>query len=558
MSKPSYLLVLLVDPISGAATSLKAAHLRDLNGLEHALSASGLPPEVEAQGAFGIELGALAAGDYTLVVEGAVNVRELPLTLGRADDDLPIASLKTPAPPGVELDGRIRGGSSGAWSALVHLLRVGDMADEPSLRLDPNLFVSGATATVLLEHVPAGLIGKTLSLDLVEKDGADQAGGDLVARFTVSIAAAEGGGFRFASAARQDVPADVAGDMELPGPTADKSRDGKHTYPFTTTWQRVHLKLVLSGHPEEHLVIVRVASARERTEWEGMIFELGLLLREAGAAGAEGEVVFDTRTQIATLDGWDALITNCAAAAKTIHDGHHWLIDTRGDGDYYGSHSSQTVKTKKSATDCITYALQSMERGYKEARCWADSRYVWNNAKNGTEFAQAMHDLGWGLVLFVRDVAELKSWSPSFEYSTYKKALSSKTLLGRPLFELVADYGRAESTPESEAAKRRYQELTQVPFGVCALGLGSHVVMKVGAEVYECHWSELSSDKRLFDNVGLSWDNLQSRESIFYLAGPIRSLRPPDVSKLEKTKLEPIPRELPQPRLVPSGLPSGG
>lgn len=557
MSKASYLLVLLVDPVSGAAATLKEAKLRGADGLEHALGASGLPPEVEAPGALGIELGALSAGPYTLVLAGEVNQRELPLSLGRADEDLPIVVLPDPLPPGVELDGRLRGGASGGWSALVHLLRVADLADTPSLRLDPNVFVSAATVTVRPEHLPAGLLGKTLTLDLVEKDGAAQ-GGDLMARFEVTLAAVEGGGFHFASATRQSVPADVADDMQLPGPAADTSRDGKFTYPFTTTWQRVHLKLVFHGQEAEHLVIVRVASARDRTQWEGMIFEVGLLLRGPAEGGAAGEVLFDTGAQTATLDGWDALVTNCAAAAKTIHDGHEYLVGARGQGDYYGSHSGQTNTSGKKATDCITYALQSMERGYQEARCWADSRYVWNNAKNGTEFAQAMHDLGWGLVLFVRDVAELKSWSPSFEYSTYLKAKSKKTLLGRPLFELVADYGRSEETPESWAAKRRYDELTQVPFGVCALGLGSHVVMKVGPEVYECHWGRYSSDAGLFDKVGLSWENLRYNESIFYLAGPIRSLRPPAIEKLETIKLKSIPVQLPAPRLIPLGLPSGG
>jgi hypothetical protein len=404
--------------------------------------------------------------------------------------------------------------------------------NDASFRLDPNVISCGDTVELRAEWAPSELIGQRLELRLLEvdEDGSD---GEVVAAFAATLQSDpdQPGALRFADALRLDVAADVEGDMQLPAAAAEVSRDGATTVPGTeTTWQRAHVKLKLAGHDEEHVVLVRVAESKDSSLREGGAFELGLAVLRS-----EGGEVFRSQAQISVLDCWRALAENCAEAAKNQFEVHQHLVTTRGYGDHYGSQSSESSKKGKRVTDCVSYAVQVLERAYAELRANADFRYL-HTTKNvtmggetraykryhmGGLFAPALHELGWSLVLCVADPDDLKQWG-GYMWTVYRKAKAKvdagqePLLFGKPCL-LVAGHGSA--TPEATASAHYDALKEEVPFGVVALSLGDHVAMKVGAEVYECHWSSDSTDANLFDREGMSWDTLRD-ESIFWLAAP--------------------------------------
>jgi len=400
-----------------------------------------------------------------------------------------------------------------------------------SLRLDPNLAKCGEVITLRIEHLVPRLLGGKLALELLEV-AEDGSAGEVIASFSATAEedAEQPGAFRFASAERQSVAADVEGDMELPGAELETSRDGATSVPGTeTTWERAHLKLKLAGLDDEHVVIVRVAETKDATQRERGVFELGLRVKDDAAAE-----VFATGEQVTLLDCWEALSNNCKAAVVNQFEVHQHLVNERGYGDYYGSQSSESSKKGKRVTDCVTYAVQVLERAYAELRATADFRYL-HTTKNvtmggetkaykryhmGGLFAPALQELGWTIALFVGNVSDLKSWG-GYQWGCYskaKKALDAgqqPKLFGAPCV-LFADHGANE--PAAEATARFDAFAEHVPFGIVALSLGDHVTMKVDDLVYECHWSDTSTSSNLFDR-DRTWESLRY-ETIMWVAAP--------------------------------------
>jgi len=403
-----------------------------------------------------------------------------------------------------------------------------------SLRLDPNVVPCGEVAALRVEHVPPRLLGQAVTVRLLEVTEAGEEG-EVVAAFSATLAAERDaeGAIAFASATREAVDADVEGDMELPEPAAETSRDGETTVPGTeTTWRRAHLRLRLAGLDEEHVVIVRVAEGKDAREREGGVYELGVAVDDAA-----GAPVFRSGAQVALLDCWEALAENCAAACRNQLEVHRHLVEVRGSGDYYGSTSWEEHKAGKRVTDCVSYVVQVLERAYAELRAGADHRYL-----HGTEpvtmsgetkdykryhlgglFAPALAELGWALVLAVADPDDL--WG--YEKTVYRKARRAldageePRLFGRPV-TVVAGVG---ADPPDAGAGALYDALgEEVPFGVVALNLGNHMAMKVGADAYECHWGDDSTSPDLFDREGKDWDGLR-RTSMFWLAAPPGAVR---------------------------------
>ena len=372
---------------------------------------------------------------------------------------------------------------------------------------------------------------------------------ELVARFTATPEGADGD-FRFGGVTRQTIPADDPDDMQLPGPVADTSKDGSYTYPREITWRRAHFKLQLHGDATEHLVIIRVADGRDPSRREGMRYELGLRIKDS-----QGEVLFESGDQYTCVDCWEALSGYCVDQAAYMLEGHEGMCEARDEGgDYYGSRCSYP-KPGGTSTDCVTYILQTLDRAYTECRAYADARYLRQNAAYGSKFAPALFDCGWGLVLFVNDSKVLLD-EGSYYSGIYKVARDKGTLWGRPV-EVVADYhknGTWDATtdvwtePDNDAlALHRWEQIAKdVPFGVVALGLGSHVVMKVEDLVYECHWSYGAKGSQLFDRNSTWADRIG--EGVMWMAAPRYALIP-KLPKLEPIRPKPLEIELEVPEL---------
>jgi hypothetical protein len=400
-----------------------------------------------------------------------------------------------------------------------------------SFRLAPNTLESGESVTIHAEWAPPETAGQRVTLELTETN-AEGSAVQVVARFAATIVGSGASTWAFDAAERQAVSADVGDDMQLPAAAAETSRDGTITVPGTeTTWQRAHLKVKLEGCPEEHLVILRTASGSDARQREGGVFELGLVVKDSS-----GAQLFSTGTQLTLVDCWKALITNCVSAVSTMHDVHVYLCAERTTGgDYYGSKSSGSAKAGKKVTDCVSYVVQVLERAYGELRSKADYAYLQTRHGDykrwhlGSLFAPALHELGWSLLLFGRDATQMhKNRHEDYTAGIYTKAVSKGTLYGRPV-EVVGDYNPQQdwdtetTRPADAVSLARYEALAQIPFGICALSLGSHVVMKVGAAVYECHWGRVSTEADLFDRASLSWEGLKD-EDCFYMACPTYAL----------------------------------
>lgn len=402
----------------------------------------------------------------------------------------------------------------------------------PSFRLEPNLLECGDLATVKIEWAPPEAAGERITVELVETDEQGE-GGVVMARFAATLAGAAGT-WGFDEVERESLPIDVEGDMELPPEDVlETSRDGAITVPGTeTSWQRGHLKVQLPGSADEHVVILRVAEGRDATKRECGVFELKLVVRDAA-----GATLYDSGSQVAFVDCWKALTANCVAAVRNQLEVHHYLCDQRtSGGDYYGSQSSGSMKAGKKVTDCVTYAIQVLERAYAELRSTADYRYLHTKKGDykryhvGSLFTPALHELGWSILLFGADVEDLKERRyQDYTAGKFWIAHTKGTLFGRPC-EVVGDYkpmtdwDTGAARPPNAEALARYDALKDVPFGIIALSLGSHVVMKVGAEIYECHWSEKSDAKNLFDRESKSWESLKD-DDVFMLACPTYALR---------------------------------
>jgi hypothetical protein len=418
------------------------------------------------------------------------------------------------------------------------------MPDPAAFRLTPNYLRTGQVAVVRVEWAPEAMLDKPCTVELVEVD-LDGGQGDLIATFSATIVGADGQ-FSFSGVSRQSVPADDPADADLPGPEADSSEDGAWTYPREITWRRAHLKVQLDGGGGEHLVILRSAEGRDPNKREGMRYELGLRIKDSG-----GAVVFDSEDQFSSVTCWDALIGNCVDAVQNIYEGHHGMCADRDEGgDYYGS-ASGSSKSGGIKTDCVTFVLQVLDRAYGECRAGADARFLRQNAAYGSKFAPALADAGWALVLFVRD-RELRLEAKDYYAGIYKKARDQGTLWGRPV-EVVEDYNVdgewdavtdqwTEGQSDALMLERWNTIGEQVPFGIIGLGLRSHVVMKVGPAIYECHWSYGAQGANLFDRSE-TWENL-IHEGLFWMAAPGYALR--EVIPL----LEPI-----RPKLLPIELP---
>jgi len=406
-----------------------------------------------------------------------------------------------------------------------------------SFRIAPNALESGDAAVVHVEWVPPDLAGEAVVVDLVESapDGEDR---QVVASFRATIAGASPETFAFEAAERLPVAADVEGDMELPEPASETSRDGAITVPGTeATWERAHVHLRLEGCPEEHVVIARVADASDASRREGGVFELGLVVRREG-----GGAVFESGSQVALLDCWRALAANCVRAVEGMYAVHQHLCSARDTGgDYYGSASHGSPKQGKRVTDCVTFAVQVLERAYGELRAEADYRYLHTKKGDyerwhvGSLFAPALHELGWSLLLFGADAEDLRSRRElDYVAAIFGRAEDEGTLWGRPVevvadHQPLADWDTGARRPPDAAALARFDALEDaVPFGVCALGLGNHVVMKVGSRVYECHWGAKATDPDLFDR-GRTWQDLKG-EDCYYMAAPAYALREAEAS----------------------------
>lgn len=428
-----------------------------------------------------------------------------------------------------------------------------------AFRLSPNHLRTGELATVKAEWAMDDLLNQPCTVELVELD-VEGGEAQLVARFSATLTGTEGD-FRFTGVQRQPLPDDDPDDAQLPTPVADTSKDGSYTYPREIAWRRAHFKLQLYGDATEHLVILRVADGRDPKRREGMRYELGLRIKDAG-----GQVVWDSGDQYSSVDCWDALIANCIEQAANMLEGHHGMCEARdAGGDYYGSHCG-SPKQGATSTDCVTYILQVLDRAYAECRASADARYLRNNASYGSKFAPALWDAGWQLVLFVNDT-EARLKEQDYYAGIYKTARDKGTLWGRPV-EVVCDYqpnGQWDATTDTWTdpvpdvlMRERWTEIAATcPFGIVALGLGSHMVMKVQDLVYECHWSYGAGGMQLFDR-GTQWDDMQS-EGVMWMAAPRFGLLPPPLPMLEPIRPKPIEIQFELPKLelkpVPIGAP---
>ena len=405
---------------------------------------------------------------------------------------------------------------------------------ETLLSLAPTYLVAGETLTIRAEALPPALLtDEPLQLDLVE---VDDDGGNAHVVATFKVQAREAG---FTQLRRVELASDEATDYDPAKPKADVSSKG-HTYPFETTWKRAELVVVFAGVDEEHRVVVRAP----RVEGEP-VYEIGVQLRTAG-----GELVYDSGEQFATLDCWNALIHNCAAAAQTMLEGHHWLVLEHGQGDYYGSQSSDLRGT---LTDCITYCKQVLRRGYSEL-CAGQEMSAFNDAHlSGSHFAKAARKAGWALAYSLSDLAYHRSvtkdqqdpyWrinDRAIKQQVFKTFNSEGVACNEPLDEVLCGVGGG--APDATASTR-YDAYADFKFFLVALSLGDHMSMKVGDDpIYECHWSSGPTSARLFDRASQSWSSLKDY-GFFYMAVPAPYLNldgfPGKTADERKAQLEPV------------------
>lgn len=411
-------------------------------------------------------------------------------------------------------------------------------ADEPSLRLRPNVLHSGDAATARIEWLPRELVGQRVKLELVEVDDQGLNPRPLTA-FAVDVVAAPEGeeGLRFANAERQA----AAGELkELPPP----GEDG-------VAWAIPHLKLSLEGCEGEHVVVPTVADVRERRHAEGMRYELSLRLTDA--AGVE-RYPAGKPVPFAELTCEVVLAENCARAAVHMFERHRRGIKERKLGHYYGqmsiyrgvyradppladSHAKchvcalraqdeqdgrkpaangamekhERVSTPLVETDCTAYVDQVIKLAFTKSRAAADA--LWYASKrrwySGLEVGQVLQNLGWVLLYF----SENGGADAVLEELARRKGFVKDVQSGTPAQRNDGVYPNAaridatvvgfadETHPEHPTSREKFARLCELPFAVFLPGNQVHMLMGVQGKLYECHWGAGPRDPELFDDA---------------------------------------------------------